>query len=288
MSPRPAPFVATSREVVHGLVHDHAFHYAAGTAFRATLALFPLVLPTMSFLGLFGLADRASDALGVLGRSDAVPGTSVEALRDQLDNLHGSGGSLAVSFLIALALATWSGAAAFRTIATALNESLDLDDQRGMPRRFLISACLAALTAVLAIVATVVVALGPAIGDTIRDAPGGAHAWFVAWNVVKWPLVAACVFAWLATTYSFAPATPQQFRLITPGVCAAFVLWAIFALLFSWYIDEFADQGKLYGAFAGLIAFQLYVYWSSLIVLLGAEVDRVLRDRARDMQGART
>lgn len=277
MRPRLHAVTAAARRVVHGLVHDHAFHYAAGTAFRATLAVFPLVLALVSLLGMLGLAERASDALGVLGRSDAVPGRSIEAVRSQLDSLDGSGGSHTFAFIAAMALAIWSGAAAFRTIATALNESLDLDDHRGLPRRFAISAGLAALTAVLATAATLVVAFGPVIGDTIREAPGGADGWFFVWNFLKWPAAALSVFAWLAATYSLAPATPQRFRLVTPGICVAFVAWLAFAVAFSWYIDEVGNQGRLYGAFAGLIAFQLYVYWSALIVLLGAQIDSCLR-----------
>jgi membrane protein len=123
------------------------------------------------------------------------------------------------------------------------------------------------------------VAIGPAIGELIRQAPGGSGGWFLAWRIAKWPLVMVLVFAWLATTYAWAPADRQRFRLLTPGILAAFVGWVAFALAFSWYVDVVGNQGRLYGTFAGLIAFQLYVYWSALIVLLGAEIDCVLERR---------
>lgn len=271
------------KEVLHGLVHDQTFHFAAGTAFRATLAVFPLLLGLLTVLSMLDLGERAGEALGTLRDTGAVPGKSIDSLQHQLNNLAEPGVSNTIAAIAAFALALWSGAAAFRTIMTALNRALDLDEHRSLTRRFAVSLTLAALTATLATAATLIVALGPAIGDLIRDAPGGSGAWFQAWSVLKWPLVMLLVFSWLATTYSWAPANRQRFRLYTPGIAVAFIGWILFALAFSWYVDDVANQGRLYGAFAGLIAFQLYIYWSAFIVLVGAEIDCVLRHRSADM-----
>ncbi|MCW2926360.1 MAG: ribonuclease [Thermoleophilia bacterium] len=276
---------AACRDVARGLVHDHGFHYAAGTAFRATLAMFPLMLGVLSLLSLLDAGDRAGEVLGTLAKTDAVPGKAVEALRDQLDNLQEPGPSLVLAAAAAFALALWSGAAGFRTIMSALNRALELEEHRGLMHRFGVSVGLATLTATLAIAASLLVALGPAIGELIRDAPGGSSGVFLAWRIIKWPLVIVCVFTWLATTYAWGPADRQRFRLLTPGILAAFVGWAAFALGFSWYVDTWGNQGRIYGAFAGLVVFQLYVYWSALIVLIGAEVDCVLERRGGRRDG---
>lgn len=270
---------AAVASVARGLVRDDAFHYAAGTAFRATLAIFPLLLGLLSVLTLLGAGERAGDALGVLGSTDAVPGETVDALQKQLDNLDEPGRNHVIGAVVAFAIALWSGAAAFRTIMNALDRALDLEDRRSAVRRAVVSTALAVLTATMVTAATLLVALGPAIAELIRDAPGGSGPAFAAWRLLSWPAVALLVFAWLATTYSWGPADRRPFRIVTPGIVVAFVAWFAFALAFSWYVDAVAQQGQLYGAFAGLVAFQLYVYWSALIVLVGAEVDRVLEQR---------
>ena len=269
-------------EVVKGLSHDQSLHFAAGTAFRATLAIFPLVLGLVSLLSELNLGRRAGEVLGNLGDTGAVPGKSTSALEGQLNNLAEPGDSNVLVAIIAFGLALWSGAAAFRTIMAALNRALDLKERRSLRRRFGVSLCLATLTALLAAGATLLVALGPAIEAIIRDAPGSAAGWFTAWQVVKWPLVALLFFLWLAATYAWGPATARRFRLYSPGIAVAFGGWLAFAPLFSWYVDQIGDQGKLYGTFAGLIVFQLYVYWSALIVLIGAEVDCAFSNRGGD------
>ena len=87
------------------------------------------------------------------------------------------------------------------------------------------------------------------------------------------------VFAWLSITYAWGPADRRDFRFVTPGIIIAFLVWLAFALTFSWYVDDVSKQGQLYGSFTGLIAFQLYMYWSALIIFIGAQVDNALGQR---------
>lgn len=262
-------------------MHDHGFHYAAGTAFRVMLATFPLVIGLVSLLALLGSADRADNVLEAAGRTDAVPGRTTEALREQLDQLDEPGPNLVVGTIAAFALALWSSAAAFRTIMSGLNRALDLDEHRPLMRRFLVSLGLAAITATLAIVATVLVAEGPVVEDFVERLPGGDGPFVVLWDALRFPLVALLVFAWLAMTYAWGPAKRRRLRLVTPGIVIAFLSWMAFALLFSWYVDTVGNQDQVYGGFVGLVVFQLYVYWSALIVLIGAQVDCALEHRGR-------
>jgi membrane protein len=272
---------AVSKDVVRGLAHAHAFHYSAGIAFRATLALFPLAVAGIVLLSMLGAGERAGDVVAKVGSSGAIPSQTANALRSQLNNLEAPGPGRVIGGIAALALALWSGATAFRTVMIALNEALDIDDPRPFRRRFAISFLLSMLTAVLVLTATLIVAAAPEIGERIRAIPGGSEGWFLAWRILHWPLVLGLVLVWLSITYAWGPGEHRRARAITPGKIIAFVGWLIFAIAFSWYVDVSNRHGSLYGIFAGLVALQIYVYWSSMIVLLGAQIDDVLgRDTA--------
>ncbi|MCW2921439.1 MAG: ribonuclease [Thermoleophilia bacterium] len=265
--------------VMRGLVRDHSFHYAAGTAFRTLLAIFPLLLGLISVATLMGSGEQIGNVLGEVGRTDAVPGRTIDALQSQLDNLDKPGPNHVIGAIIAFSLAIWSGAGAFRTTMCGLNRALDIDDRRGIVQRFFVSFGLAVVTASLAVAATLLIAEGPAVEHLFESLPGGSGPFKAVWELLKFPLAALLVFAWLAITYAWGPGDRRRFRLVTPGIVIAFLLWLAFALLFSAYVDSSGKQSDTYGAFAGLVAFQLYVYWSALIVLLGAQVDRALGSR---------
>jgi membrane protein len=76
--------------------------------------------------------------------------------------------------------------------------------------------------------------------------------------------------------YYFAPAAKQKFRWISPGSILAFVFWLIFSLLFSLYASTAGSYNETYGSLAGVIVLMLYVYYSALIMLTGAEINQVI------------
>jgi membrane protein len=56
------------------------------------------------------------------------------------------------------------------------------------------------------------------------------------------------------------------------------VFWLIFSLLFSLYASTFggSSYNETYGSLAGVIVLMLYVYYSALIMLVGAEMNQVI------------
>jgi membrane protein len=56
------------------------------------------------------------------------------------------------------------------------------------------------------------------------------------------------------------------------------VFWLLFSLLFSLYASTFggSSYNETYGSLAGVIVLMLYVYYSALIMLVGAEMNQVI------------
>jgi membrane protein len=93
---------------------------------------------------------------------------------------------------------------------------------------------------------------------------------------VQWPIVAGVVLFTFAVIYYFAPAAKQRFRWISPGAVLAFVFWLLFSLAFSFYASNFGSYNETYGSLAGVILLMLYIYYSALIMLIGAEMNQVI------------
>jgi membrane protein len=86
--------------------------------------------------------------------------------------------------------------------------------------------------------------------------------------------MAAVLVLGLAVVYRVAPdRDAPRFRWVTPGSTAATVLWVVGSVLFSLYVDNFGSYNKTYGALAGVIVLMLWMYLTSYIVLLGAEIN---------------
>jgi membrane protein len=81
-----------------------------------------------------------------------------------------------------------------------------------------------------------------------------------------------------ALIYYFAPDVEQRFKWISPGSVIAVALWLLFSLLFSLYVNNFASYNAAYGSLAGVVILMLYIYYSSFIMLIEAELNQVIEE----------
>ena len=93
-------------------------------------------------------------------------------------------------------------------------------------------------------------------------------------QVVRWGLLVALVVVALAVVYRVAPdRDAPRFRWVSTGALVAAALWILGSVLFSLYVNNFGSYNKTYGALAGVVVLMLWLYLTSYIVLLGAEIN---------------
>jgi Virulence factor BrkB len=86
----------------------------------------------------------------------------------------------------------------------------------------------------------------------------------------QWNFVA---FA-LAFLYCFGPSRAKpQWRWITSGSAVAAVSWIVVSILFAWYAENFGSFNKTYGSLGAIIGFMLWIWLSTIVVLIGAELN---------------
>lgn len=61
--------------------------------------------------------------------------------------------------------------------------------------------------------------------------------------------------------------------MINPGSIVATFLMLIFTLLFSWYVTNFGNYNKLYGSIGTILFIMLLIYFNSLVLLIGFELN---------------
>jgi len=60
------------------------------------------------------------------------------------------------------------------------------------------------------------------------------------------------------------------------GGAIAAVLWMLVSVAFSWYVSNFGSYNKTYGSLGAAIGFMTWIWISSIVVLVGAEIDAEL------------
>jgi membrane protein len=255
---------------------DHVMAFAGNLTYKALFALFPFFTFTLSLLGLFNATDLVNTMIESL--SGVLPQAATEFIEGQLLSITQSQAQSAftVGAIISVLLALWGVSGAFRSVMEAMNVMYEVEEDRPFWKVYGISIFISFAVVVLMLVAFSIVIFGGSIGGGLAGAIGLDTVYQAVWSIVQWPIVACVVLFVFALIYYFAPAAQQRFRWISPGAVLAFVFWLLFSLLFSFYVGNFGSYNETYGSLAGVIILMLYIYYSAVIMLVGAEMNQVV------------
>ena len=255
---------------------DHVSAFAGNLTYKALFAIFPFFTFLLSLLGLFGAGDLVNTMVNYL--SGVLPESASEFIGGQLRNIAQSQAESAftVGAIISILLALWGVSGAFRSVMEAMNVMYEVEEDRPAWKKYGISIFISLAVIVLMLTAFGIVIFGRSFGGGLAQVIGLGSVFQAVWTIVQWPIVACIVLFTFAVIYYFAPAAKQRFRWISPGAVLAFVFWLVFSLAFSYYASNFGSYGATYGSLAGVILLMLYIYYSALIMLIGAEMNQVI------------
>lgn len=242
---------------------DHIPTIAAGITFFALLALFPAIGSLVSLYGLF--SDRASIAQDIDLVSGFLPGGAITVLRHELERLVAQPpNTLSLGFLGSTLIALWSASGGFKALADGLNVAYEVDKTRSF-LHLSANALLFTLTAIVLAAAAVFLGL---------HLPMGSGRAATAWAIAVWPLSFLAGAMMLETVYRFGPnRSHARWHWIGWGSATASLLWLAGTQLFSWYVAHFGSYNRIYGDLGAAVGFMTWLWLSTVVLLLGAEIN---------------
>jgi membrane protein len=243
---------------------------AAGVAFYGFLALVPTLIAFVSIYGL--VADPSDVTRQVKDLGSSLPAEVQNFRVFQLTAIvNASHSGVSITAVVAIALALWSASGGMAALITGIHIAHEKDEPKGfvVKRGKALALTLAAIV-FLGVVIFLIVALPPLLSDA-----GLGRAGRVAFDILRWPILAAVMLVGIGLLYRFSVKGSPRGRLgfLTAGTAVAMVGWLVVSALFAVYTANFASYGKTYGALATIVVVLLWLWLSSLMVLVGAEVD---------------
>lgn len=252
---------------------DRLTDWAADLAYHDIFGLLALLIFVFSILTARHATGSATAELKRTG--SVLPPEAQAVLVHQFAGLAKSktNGLFTASALISIVAALWGLSGAFRAAMSATNAIHEVEETRPVWERYLLSVVFSVATGLLFLLAIGLLVFG----DRMAAAAGWSNGLVLAWRLARVPLLVVLVLPALALTYYFAPNVRQPFRLATVGSIVAFVLWLIFSKLFALYVGAFVSYNASFGTLMGIAILVLYLYYSACLLLLGAEIDAVMR-----------
>jgi membrane protein len=261
-SRRPLLDDLRSRLTEHGLPI-----YASAIAFRALVALIPLVLLGLGLLGALGLQNTWENSI-----APAIEPRVTQPVFDAIDysakKILSSG--TAGLILFASALALWDLAIGVSAIMNALNRIHEIEERRSRTRRIVTALGLALAVAVCVLGAVLVVTVAPRAGGSLHFLLG----------VGRWIAAPLLLMLAVGLLVRLGPAERPDARWASVGSVLVIVSWIVASILFKLWITYVADFKSAIGSLTALLIITTYVFVSAAIFLVGAELDELLRKEA--------
>jgi len=248
---------------------DNVGIMAGGISYAAFLAIFPALIAGISLFGL--VADPATIAQQAEGVLAALPQEAQPLIRDQITSLtQTSSSALSISLVVSILLALWTASGGTSSLMTGINVAYDETESRNF-LKLRGTALLLTLGGILFVLLTLgLVAVVPAALNALNL---GTFVNVIV-QVIRWVLLVVLIVVALAVVYRVAPDRGSpQFTWTSVGALVAAALWVLGSLAFSLYVNNFGSYNKTYGTLAGVVILLLWLYLTSYIILLGAEIN---------------
>lgn len=95
----------------------------------------------------------------------------------------------------------------------------------------------------------------------------------VIFRNVRWVILIPLFYFAIACIYKYGPAVHKRWKLFSPGTFLATALTIIITVAFSYWVNNFSTYNKVYGSIGTVMILMLMVYFNSLILLIGYELN---------------
>jgi len=272
---------------IRRLEKNHLFLSAAGIAYSIILSVIPLVLIIFSVLG--SIIDTATIE------------TQVNTVIDNLIPYHASAvymkhfvlsripevvkyKSLAggIGLLGLFFTSTWL----FSSMRTILNKIYKADEKKGAFIGLLRDFGMVILILVFILLSTYILPIVSSFVTFSKEikilapSPKGTIV-----NILIPYISLVLMFVMFYLFYTFIPYVKMGYKVPLAAALWATILWEAARMLFEYYVTSFLELNKFYGTFLFFAVVMFWIFYASIVFIVGAEIGQLYRERRDARRG---
>lgn len=279
---------ATLKEVLKRAGEQRLPGLAAEMAYNSILALFPAILAIFTVIGMIKISQASlEDVANELSR--VAPVEVLDIIQSFVGAIRNTGnqGLLSLSFIASI----WAASGAVSAAMSALDQIHRTPSNHLRPfwKAKLISLGLTLWTIQLLVIAAILLFVSDLIVQFAAALSGELleSGLLTLWRLLSLPVALGIVVTASAFLYRYGPSRWTPGTPILPGALLAAVFWAFFSGLFRLYVSQFGNYNRVYGAVGTFIVLLLWLQLSSLMMLIGAQLNVTVGEAIRQEQQVR-
>jgi membrane protein len=260
--------VRVARGTISSFLEHEALQYAGSMAYFGVLSIFQLlVLGVVVLSVVVGDGQARTIVIDQVRTATPLDTATVGAVIDGVIKARGDMTVVGLAFLV------WGALGVFAALSSGIGRAFT-GPRRGFIQDKILGLLLLTLTGILALAS---MAIGVVTGIVQKTAanqlaavPGGTLALSAVGIVLPFLLI----FAALVLIYRLVPSQRVALGEIWPGALVAAILWTALRAAFTYYVTDIAHYDTAFGPISAAITLLVFLYFASVVLLLGAEVVR--------------
>jgi membrane protein len=257
---------------------------AKAIAYSFFLAIFPSIVFLFSLLSYLPKSrELTENILGYLNRMSPNQ-QMIEMFKPIINEVMNGpkGGVLSLGFLLIIFFMK-NGVV---TMMQSFNVHFDVRSGKLFLKNQLISIIITIVVLFLFVLTIILLVMGKFLMQKIFDFFSyDGQVLVILIDLLRYAISISLNFIVISILYYLGPIQrPERFKIFTPGSIVATTMIVIVSFLFSYYIKNFGNYNKVYGSLGVLIFMLIWLYWNSLAILIGYEMNRsidVLRKKTK-------
>ncbi|WP_349405968.1 YihY/virulence factor BrkB family protein [Clostridium perfringens] len=254
---------------------DDIFALGAQLAYYMVLSFIPFLMFLMTLVGFSHLnSDAVLNLLSNVMPTEAfnlIQSTVIEIVdREQTGLLW-----------ISIALAIWVSSSGFKAVIKGLNKAYGVKETRSYIKLKLISMIYTILLALIVIATLFLFVFGDVIGDFFMKVLEHPEVIYYIWNILRYVVVILIMILFFMFLYNATPCVRLGWLEVIPGAVITTLGWISISYIFAYYVNNFSNYSRLYGSLGAVFMFMTWMFITSMILILGGEINAVLAEKNR-------
>ena len=272
--------VKNIKSIVNSVVENDFFGMASEMGFMLCIGICPFMLFLTALFGWIGKHSFMNPIFIFL--KNIVPSDALNVINTVLNEIffYSKGGLVAVvGFCITLFLSTNTMA----IVAKGLNRAYKVKETRNFFYSRLLALIMVFVHTLVLFLSITLIVFGKVIIKFLVTYIGMTEHLGNIMLFVRWPVAFFTLFVLAYLSYYILPDLTGHERLrrhsALPGTIFFCISWLLGSWLFSIYINNLHTYNFVYGTIAGFAIMMMWMYYTSLLILIGGEINSQLYDR---------
>ena len=181
---------------------------------------------------------------------------------------------------IAAVLGMWSSSSGMKAVIKAIDKAYDSSEKRPYFKLRFMSIVFTLALIILIVLVFLTLIFGELLANKLFEFLGLSLFFTTLWSSIRIIIPLTYMIFIFALLYKYSPCRNKfhkiSFVSTLPGAIFTTLGWTITSIFFSYYVNNFGRFAITYGSLVGIILLFIWLYISSIVIVLGGEINATL------------